>query len=94
MVKTLELKNNLAMLYKTFRFGCKKKEECNFNCWQECTSEVLLNEFVTWLIANEAFQLAARLVMEWDEDIIALCKDCSTLPECQSSNIEDCERSK
>ena len=33
----------------------------------EEASEAILNEFVTWLIANEAFQLAARLVMEWDE---------------------------
>ena len=33
----------------------------------EEASEAILNEFVTWLIANEAFQLAARIVMEWEE---------------------------
>ena len=32
----------------------------------EEASEAILNEFVIWLIANEAFQLSARLIMEWD----------------------------
>ena len=34
----------------------------------EEASKAILNEFVSWLIVNEAFKLAARLVMEWEED--------------------------
>ena len=79
MVKTLELKANLEIPYSTLGMGCNKVRECYANCWQECASAVVLNEFVRWLIANEAFQLAARLITEWDRKQIEK-------PECVSCN--------
>ena len=44
------------------------KQSVMFITTGEDDAEAILNEFITWLIANEAFQLAARLGMEWDKE--------------------------